>query len=132
MCIAVIAIFYSHISPSLTKFWNGSYIAHSSPAAFLSTGRSALWGLLANLLHLTALTAAGQTVLVVLLLGLSPRHTAMRPCSDRRAFSSWLCASVARLAPLGTGRTDEYPHPRFLLLLASGAVRPLGAAPHPR
>ena len=124
-CIAVIAIFYSHISPSLTKFWNGSYIAHSSPAAFLSTGRSALWGLSANLLHLTALTAAGQTVLVVLLLGLSLlgayRDAAMLGPACILVVA--VCASVARLAPLGTGRTDEYLYPALLLLLASGAVR---------
>ena len=124
-CVVVAAIFYSHISPSLTKFWNGSYIAHGSPAAFLSTGRVALWGLYANLLHLTALTSASQAALLVLLLGLSVlgayRNAAMLGPACILVVA--LGASVARVTPLGTGRTDEYLYPALLLLLASGAVR---------
>lgn len=128
-CTVVAAIFYGHISPSLTKFWSGNYITHGSPGAFVSTGRSTLWGVYANLLHLTAATTAEGTVLLVVLLGFSLlgawRNAAM--LGPACIIVVAVCASATRVAPLGTGRTDEYLYPALLLLLASGAVR-LGVA----
>ena len=124
-CGIVAAIFYGRISPSLSKFWANDYIVHGSVAAFLRSLNSGLWGLYLNLLHLPALTAGGQLLLLLVLVGLSvfgaARNAAMLGPACIAVVAVY--ASVAHVAPLGTGRTDEYLYPALLLLLASGVVR---------
>ncbi len=123
LCGVVAAIFYRAVSPALTRFWSGSYISLGS--GFFVAARSSLSSLYANLLHITGIAPTGQVVLVVMLLALSAlgasRNSAM--LGPACAVVVALCLSVARRAPLGTGRTDEYLYPALLLLLASGAVR---------
>jgi hypothetical protein len=124
-CGAVAAIFYSHLSPALSKFWGLNYITHGSAAQFLSTSGRVLWDVYAQLLNLTAVTSVVRLVLLVLLLGLSflgaYRNAAMLGPACVVVVAA--CASAAHVAPLGTGRTDEYLYPALLLLLGAGAVR---------
>ncbi len=124
-CGAVAAVFYSHISPALARFWNGAFITHGSAGDFLSSLRASLWGLYAKVLHLSAGVTAVQLVILLVVLGLSVlgmhRNAAM--LAPACAVLVALGASALRVAPLGTGRTDEYIYPALLLLLASGVVR---------
>ena len=123
-CGIVAAVFYRRISPSLSKFWAGSFISHDSVAAFGRSLNSGLWGLYLNLLNLPALTGAVQVLVLLVLVGLSAigasRNAAMLGPACIVVLA--VCASAAHVAPLGTGRTDEYLYPALLLLLASGAV----------
>ena len=123
-CGIVAAIFYRRISPSLSKFWANDYISHGSVAAFVRSLRGGLWGVYLNLLHLPALTGSGQLLLLLVLLGLSVLGVARNPAMLGPACIAVVavCASAAHVAPLGTGRTDEYLYPALLLLLASGVV----------
>ena len=123
-CSIVAAIFYRRISPSLSKFWANNYITHGSVAAFLRSLNSGLWGVYLNLLHLPALTAGSQVLLLLVLLGLSVLGVARNATMLGPAciVVVAVCGSAAHVAPLGTGRTDEYLYPALLLLLASGVV----------
>ena len=122
------AIFYGRISPSLSKIWANNYIMHGSAAAFLRSLNGGLWGVYFNLLHLPALTAGGGQLLLLLVL-LGPLGVRCRPqrrhARPRLHHGSGRVRrhSEAHIAPLGTGRTDEYLYPALLLLLASGIVR---------
>jgi len=123
LCGVVAAIFYSALSPALTRFWSGSYISLDS--GVLVTARSSLSSLYANLLHFTGFAPTGQLVLLVALLLLSilgaVRNAAMLGPACAAVVALGL--SAAQREPLGTGRTDEYLYPVLLLLLASGVVR---------
>ena len=124
-CGIVAAIFYGRISPSLSKFWANNYITHGSVSTFLRSLNGGLWAVYFNLLHLPTLNAGGvQLLLLLVILGLSVFGAAHNAAMLGPAciVVVAVCASVAHVAPLGTGRTDEYLYPALLLLLASGVV----------
>jgi hypothetical protein len=125
VCAVVAAIFYRDISPALTRFWTGSYITLGSPHALIASAHGSLWSLYANLFHLTGIASTGQVVLLVALLGLTILGAFRTPAMLGPACAAVLALvlSAARVAPLGSGRSDEYLYPVLLLLVASGLVR---------
>jgi hypothetical protein len=126
VCGTIAAVFYSHISPALTTFWTGYFIQHSSLDTFLTSSVRSATRLLVHLVRepngVYGISGFG---LLLVLVWASLSVVALR--RDRSMLGPAIAvlvaflASAARLAPLGTGRTDEYLYPPLLLLLASGA-----------
>ncbi len=137
VCGAVVVVFYARLSPNLTRYWNGYYIRHSSARAVASSlAHTAKNLVVPHLLGLPSSPSALGILVVVVWAGLS----LVALFSDRAMLGPALAvvaafvASAAQLAPLGTGRTDEYLYPPLLLLVAAGASRipALASAAFPR
>ncbi len=123
-CGALALDFYRHPSPALKAFWSSGLVTHASPAAFVSSVFDIAWQLLAFAVGLGQPGVALRVVLVLawlglLGLGLVHRRGMLAPAL---AVVVAFAASAARVAPLGTGRTDLYLYPALLLLLAGGAT----------
>jgi hypothetical protein len=138
VCGIVAAVFYAHLSPTLTRFWttNGAFIEHSSLHRFASSSIDSAFRLIADLLWAStqapSLSAFGLLIVVVWA-GLSLIALRRDPAMLGPALAVLVAfvASAAQFAPLGTGRTDEYLYPPLLLLAAAGArqlLAPAGAA----
>ena len=124
-CAAVALIFYDEISPSLARFWAAGFVSHQSIGSFVSSLGWIVWHLLADAVGLGALSAPLRVVLLglwlaIAVVGLRANRSMLAPAL---ALVLAVLASVARVQPLGTGRTDQYLYPAVLLLTAAGITR---------
>ncbi len=126
-CAVVAAVFYTHLSPQVTHFWDleGTFIAHTSLDSFFLTVNSSAWNLLLGLFGFVQLDAAGRLLVVLGSLVLSAvgvyRNQPMY--GPALIVVGGFAASAAHVAPLGSGRADEYLYPAILLVLTAGAFR---------
>lgn len=124
-CGLVALVAYTHVSPTISRWWPYAFIGHSSPTALVSSLDHVTWDLLAPLFGFMNLSAAAQMLVVILALGLAVagvyRNAAMLAPALTVAVA--YVASAAHRVPLGTGRTDLYLYPAVLLLLAAGATK---------
>ena len=115
------AVFYTHLSPQVTHFWDleGTFIAHTSLDSFFLTVNSSAWNLLLGLFGFVQLDAAGRLLVVLGSLVLSAvgvyRNQPMY--GPALIVVGGFAASAAHVAPLGSGRADEYLYPAILLVL---------------
>jgi hypothetical protein len=129
-CGIFAAVFYSHLSPYLNKFWAQYFIKHTSLSAFASSSARTGKRLLAQYLFGLPSHSSFGILLVVVCAGLALVALIHDPAMLGPAFAvlAAFAASAAHLAPLGTGRTDEYLYPPLLILLAVGAIHVLNHA----
>ena len=126
-CAVVAAVFYTHLSPQVTHFWDleGTFIAHTSLDQFFLTVNSSAWNLLLGLFGFVQLDAAGRLLVVLGSLVLSAVGVYRNPPMYGPALIvvGGFAASAAHVAPLGSGRADEYLYPAILLVMTAGAYR---------
>jgi hypothetical protein len=126
-CAVVAAVFYTHLSPQVTHFWDleGTFIAHTSLDKFFLTVNSSAWNLLLGLFGFVQLDAAGRLLVVLGSLVLSAVGVYRNPPMYGPALIvvGGFAASAAHVAPLGSGRADEYLYPAILLVMTAGAYR---------
>ena len=130
-CGIFAAVFYSHLSPQLKRYWRGYFIKHSSLYAFASSSVHTAKNLLdPNLLGLPSVlsTFGFGLVLVIICLAFSLVALVRDPAmlAPALAVLASFVASAAQVVPLGTGRTDECLYPALLMLIAVGATQVLG------
>jgi len=126
-CAVVGAVFYRHLSPTETVFWNlaGGFIVHTSLGEFFLTLNSSAWNLLLGLFGFAQFDAAGRLLVVVGWVALSAVGVYRNPPMYGPALIvvGGFAASALQVAPLGTGRADEYLYPAILLVMTAGAAR---------
>jgi hypothetical protein len=121
----VASVFYSHLSSGPTTYWviHGGFIEHHSFGEVVSTANTSTWNLLNGLFGLPTFGAGWRLVVVLAWLTLSVFALVRRPSvllGPALVVAAAFGASAVHMAPLGTGRTDEYLYPALLLLLAVG------------
>ncbi len=133
-CALVAAVFYTHISPQDTHFWDieGVFIVHSSFDNFFLTLNSSAWNLLQGLFGFVQLDSAGRVLVVVGWVGLSAAGVYRNPPMYGPALMvvAGFAASAAHIAPLGIGRSDEYLYPAILLIMTAGVFRGVALLHH--
>jgi hypothetical protein len=128
-CAAVADLFYRHISPALGRFWNGFYLVHSSAGGFSASVISTFWRLDAGLFDLSVHSTAANVLVFMALAALLLLGATGSPAMRVPALVvlGAFAMSGLGIAPLGTGRTDEYLYPALLLLFGAGCSRLLSA-----
>jgi hypothetical protein len=126
-CVLVDAVLYRHLSHGPTRYWilNGGFIEHHSLGDVASTTNTSTWNLLEGLFGFPAFGPGLRIAIVLAWLALSVLAVARRPSpmlGPALVVVAGFAASATKVAPLGTGRTDEYLYPPLLLLLAAGAT----------
>jgi hypothetical protein len=124
-CGAVAELFYRHISPALSQFWSGFYLVHSAFGAFWASVIGSFWRVNDGLFDLPVRSTTfndivGLALAALLLFGVT-KSPAMR--APALTVLSAFVVSGLKVAPLGTGRTDEYLYPALLLLFGAGCSR---------
>ena len=126
-CVAVAAVFYTHISPQLAHFWDieGGYIVHTSLDQFFFTLNSSAWNFLLGLFGFVQFGSTGRLLVVVGCLALSALGVYRNPPMTGPALIvvGGFVASATHVAPLGIGRSDEYLYPAILLVITAGVFR---------
>ena len=118
VCGGVAAVFYAHLSPTLTKFWttNGAFIEHSSLHRFASSSIDTAFRLLADLLWAStqapAVSAFGLLIVVVWA-GLSLIALRRDPAMLGPALAVLVAfvASAGSVCPFGYGSYRRVPLP---------------------